>query len=111
MFFGVRKRQHSARDTVRPGDPFASETAERASPQWDAWRRSAQDVTRAWNEWLAAHGREQPERYRRYASAVIGEERAAVQLERTIARDPQLPDAGDRAASAAGGGETRAADG
>ena len=76
MLFGVRKRQHAARDRMRPSDPFASETAERASRQWDAWRRSAQHVTRAWNEWLGAPGRERPELYRRYASALIGDELA-----------------------------------
>lgn len=111
MFFGVRKRQHPTPDRLRPSDPFAGGAAERASREWDAWRRSAQAVTRAWNEWLAAQHRERPELYRRYASALISEERAAVQLEHTIAHDPHLADAGDHGASAAGRGETRGAHG
>jgi hypothetical protein len=47
-----------------------------------AWWRSAQRVSRAWNEWLAADSSRRPDIYRRYLSALAAEERAAAQLER-----------------------------
>jgi hypothetical protein len=63
-------------------DVRGSETEEART--WTAWRRSAQKVTRAWNEWLAADHRSPSDRYRRYLSALGEEERAAVELARVV---------------------------
>jgi hypothetical protein len=52
------------------------------SREWRAWWRSAQRVSRAWNEWLAADSSRRPDVYRRYLSALAAEERAAAELER-----------------------------
>jgi hypothetical protein len=52
------------------------------SREWLAWWRSAQTVSRAWNEWLAADSSRRPGIYRRYLSALAAEERAAAELER-----------------------------
>ena len=86
MFFGSRKRQKSAGGVSHPSDPAPSQTAEPEFLQWRAWRRAAQKATRAWNEWLAADGRERPELYRCYASALAEEEQAAVEIKRTVSR-------------------------
>lgn len=53
-------------------------------PQWTSWRQAAQSVTRAWNEWSAASGRDRAELYARYASAIAAEERAATALEHEV---------------------------
>ena len=95
MFFGLRKRQKSAGGASHPSDLAANEVGERQSRQWQTWRRSAQKVTRAWNEWLAGGSRESPELYRRYISALAEEERAAVAIEQTVnlganAHDPTI---------------------
>jgi len=84
MFFAVKARRKLAgfRDI---GDPVARDTGEPRAREWLAWRRCAQRVTRAWNEWLAADIRQQPERYRRYLSALAEEERAAAEVERALA--------------------------
>jgi hypothetical protein len=94
MFFALRKRQKSAGGASHPSDPAANEAGERQSRQWQTWRRSAQKVTRAWNEWLAGGSRECPELYRRYISALAEEERAAAAIEQTVnlganAQDPR----------------------
>jgi hypothetical protein len=47
-----------------------------------AWWRSAQRVSRAWNEWLAADSSRRPDIYHRYLAALAAEERAAAELER-----------------------------
>jgi len=57
---------------------------ERQTHQWRRWRRCAQDVTRSWNEWLAADHRRSAECYRRYVSALAAEERAAADFEHTL---------------------------
>ncbi|MGZ6669635.1 MAG: hypothetical protein ACXVH3_33715 [Solirubrobacteraceae bacterium] len=54
------------------------------------WRRSAQRVTRAWNAWLAAEGRDRALRYRVFVAALADEERAAAEVEQTV----DLADAG-----------------
>jgi len=51
--------------------------------QLQSWRESAQRVTRAWNAWLAAEGRDRTARYRALEAAVAAEERAAAELERS----------------------------
>ena len=84
MFFGLRKRQKSAGGASHPSDLAANEAGGRQSRQWQTWRRSAQRVTRAWNEWLAGGSRERPELYRRYISALAEEERAAAAIEQTV---------------------------
>ena len=74
----------------RPWTPRTSAIQARASPasasprQWLAWRRSAQRVTRAWNEWLAADRSDRPDIYRCYLTALAEEERAAAEVERVV---------------------------
>ena len=85
MFFERTKRSRPAVHSPDVGDPDASQPGERESGQWLAWRRSAQQVTRAWNEWLAADGRQRPAIYRRYLTALAEEERAAAEIERVVA--------------------------
>jgi hypothetical protein len=48
------------------------------------WRRSAQQVTRAWNAWLAAEHRDRSDRYLSYVSALAEEERTAAEVQRLI---------------------------
>jgi hypothetical protein len=97
MFFGSRRRQKSVGGASRPGDPASNQMAERHSEQWDAWRFAAQKAARAWNEWLAAGGRERPERYRCYVRALAEEEQAAVAIERTVSREATARHARDTA--------------
>ena len=84
MFFGSRKRRKSAGGVSHPSDPTPSQTTEPESVQWRAWRRATQKATRTWNEWLAADGRDRPELYRCYVSALAEEEQAAVAIERAV---------------------------
>jgi hypothetical protein len=84
MFFGSRKGQKSAGGVSHPSGPSGSEAGNRQSPQWRTWRCSVQNVTRAWNEWLAGGSRERPELFRRYISALAEEERAAAAIEQTV---------------------------
>jgi hypothetical protein len=84
MFFGSRKRRRSAGGVPHPSDPAASQTSEPEFVPWRAWRCAAQRTTRTWNEWLAADGRERPELYRCYLSALAEEEQAAVAIERAV---------------------------
>jgi hypothetical protein len=58
MFFGPRKRHRSHRGASQASDPVGNEAVEQQSREWLAWRQSAQKVTRTWNEWLAAEGRQ-----------------------------------------------------
>ena len=44
----------------------------------------AQNVTRVWNEWLAADRRQHASIYHRYISALAEEERAAAVVERVV---------------------------
>ena len=92
MFFGSRNRHKSAGGS-RPSDPASREAGKRQPRHWQTWRRSAQKVTRTWNEWLAAEGRERAELYRRYVSALAEEERAAAQVERTVNLTAKAQDA------------------
>jgi len=46
------------------------------------WRNSAQRVTRAWNAWLAAEGRDRDARYGDYEAALAAEELAAARFAR-----------------------------
>ena len=70
---------------------------ERPSGEWIAWRCATQNVTRAWNEWLAADHCNGRDRYRRYLSALAEEELAAARIERALncgsdpARNPPDP--------------------
>ena len=84
MFFESRKRQDFADGVSPPSDPVVSQGGNRQARRWRAWRRSAQDVTRAWNAWLAADSRERGESYRRYVAALSQEERAAAEIKRSI---------------------------
>ena len=80
MFFGSRNRQK------RTSAPHSSESSgdELEAHHWRLWQRSAQKVTRLWNEWQAANGRDREELYRRYVAALAEEEQAAAQLERML---------------------------
>ncbi len=75
--------RQAARPRARLDDPLGAGEKPEAS-QWLMWRRSAQGVTRAWNEWLAADSRQRVERFRCYLSALSAEEHAAVELERVL---------------------------
>jgi hypothetical protein len=97
MFFGSRKRRKSAGGVSHPSDPAPSQTAEPEFVPWRAWRSAAQKATRAWNEWLAADGRERPELYRCYVCALAEEEQAAVAIERAVSREATARDVRDRA--------------
>jgi hypothetical protein len=96
MFFGSRKPRRSAGGVSHPTDPPPDEMAEPESVQWRAWRCAAQKATRAWNEWLAADGRERPERYHRYVTALAEEEQAAVEVARGVSLDANARRARDR---------------
>jgi hypothetical protein len=87
MFFGPKKRHRSRRGASQPSDPVDNEAVEQESRQWQAWRRSAQKVTRTWNEWLAADGRQRAASYTRYISALTEEERAAAEIELIVKLD------------------------
>jgi hypothetical protein len=77
MFFrSPRKR--------RPKPAACVEPAERQAGQLYDWRRSAQRVTRAWNAWLAAEGRDRDARYSDYEAALAAEELAAAKVERML---------------------------
>lgn len=104
MFRRLRNARRASR-LAQPAD-LAGEISDRVADQWEAWRRSAQAVTRAWNEWLAAGGREQGERYRRYARVLADEEQAAVQLERAMASGTARESAAGRLVRAGGGTDT-----
>jgi len=81
MLFGSRKRRNLGGGASPLGDPARSEAGAFRTPQWLAWRRSAQKVTRTWNEWLAAEGVEGDSLYRRYMAALGEEEQAAAELQ------------------------------
>jgi hypothetical protein len=98
MFFGSRKRRRSAGGVSHPSDPGPSRSVEPAVVPWRAWRSAAQKATRAWNEWLAADGRERPALYRCYVYALAEEEQAAFAIERAVSsREATARDIRDRA--------------
>lgn len=84
MNFGFRKRRGPEGGASHPSARVATEAQTRRSLEWRSWRRSAQNVTRLWNEWLAADDPVRDECYRRYLSALVEEERAAASLERRV---------------------------
>ena len=93
MFFGPRKRYRSSRGALQPSDPVGNEAVEQQSREWQAWRQSAQKVTRTWNEWLAAEGRQRAACYMRHISALTEEERAAAEIELIVKLDAEPNDA------------------
>ena len=95
MLFRLRKRRESAGGIWHSSELADGATGERQSSRWQAWRRSAQTVPRAWNEWLAAAGCQRAERYRRYISASAEEERAAAELDRAVTLGAEAQDATD----------------
>jgi hypothetical protein len=111
MFLGPKKRHRSRRGASQPSDPVGNEPVDQQSRQWQAWRLSAQKVTRTWNEWLAADARQRAASYGCYISALAEEERAAAEIELIVrlgaeAKDPSActgPTAHTDAASSAGG--------
>ena len=104
MLFGWRRRRKSTSGVLHRSDPASRGVAEGQPEQWQTWRRAAQRVSRAWNEWLAADGRDRLELYRRYVGALAEEERAAAALERVLyGGQAQELSAGITAADASGG--------
>jgi len=87
MFFGFKKGRRSRGGASQPSDPVGNEAVGQQSREWNAWRRSAQQVTRTWNEWLAADGRERDASYTRHISALTEEERAAAEIELSVKLD------------------------
>jgi hypothetical protein len=77
-----------------PSEPNGNRGQERPSHQLMAWRRSADGVVRAWNEWLAADGRDGSAHYRRYVSCLAEEARAAGEFERALSRGGLAPENG-----------------
>jgi hypothetical protein len=82
VFFRSKKRTKPVDDVLDLRDLDAHTAWGEKSGEWLAWWRSAQRVSRAWNEWLAADSRRRPDIYGRYLSALAAEERAAAELER-----------------------------
>lgn len=82
-------RRSSKRSEHTPGasherqDGTIATTA--ASRAQVAWRRSAQNVRRAWSEWSAAEGRPRAGLFNRYVHALDQEKRAALELEQVVA--------------------------
>jgi hypothetical protein len=93
MFFSRRKRHRSRRGASQPSDPVGNEAVGRQSREWQAWRLSAQKVTRTWNEWLAADGRQRGASFTRHVSALTEEERAAAEIELMVKLDAEPNDA------------------
>ena len=83
MVFRSSNRHNPAAGVSHPSDLPGNEAGELQSQQWQTWRRSAQKVTRAWNEWLADGRRERVELYR-YYFALPDEERAAAAIAQMV---------------------------
>jgi hypothetical protein len=95
LVFFCSRRHGSARDSPRVADhsnPRIPETPLGQTEQLRDWRRSAQQVTRAWNAWLAAESRDTDVRYRAFVAALGDEERAAAE----VARMTELPEPPER---------------
>jgi hypothetical protein len=75
LFRSPRKRQS------KPAPAESAPHAQQPEPLRE-WRRSAQRVTRAWNAWLAAEGRDRDARYGDYEAALAAEELAAARFAR-----------------------------
>jgi hypothetical protein len=65
---------------------------EQQSRQWQAWRLSAQKVTRTWNEWLAADGHQRAASYSCYISVLTEDGRAAAEIELIVKRGAEAKD-------------------
>jgi hypothetical protein len=93
MFFSPRKRRKPSGRVSHPSDPATSQFVEPEFVRWHTWRCAAQKTTRAWNEWLAAGGREL---YHCYVCALAEEEQAAVEIERGVGLEANAQHALDR---------------
>jgi hypothetical protein len=82
VLFGSKKGRRGA-GASRSSDSSGSDVEKQQSRHWLAWRASAQKVTRAWNEWSAASGRDRARLYHRYITALAEEQQAAAELGRT----------------------------
>jgi hypothetical protein len=99
VLFRLRRRR-SGQDRPRSADDSDAETPGttlRHTQQLQEWRRSAQRVTRAWNDWLAADSHTRAIRYRVFVAALADEERTAAELERVIG----VPQGGEYATTTA----------
>jgi hypothetical protein len=83
MFFKSKQRPEPVGGDSYVRDVFGDAAWDGKSREWLAWWRSAQRVSRAWNEWLAADSSRRPDTYHHYLSALAAEERAAAELERS----------------------------
>jgi len=99
-----RKRRSACTNEAvsdRAGEQTAQgrqETVQRQSHHLEEWRRSAQRVTQAWNDWLAADRTERGSCYRALVLALAEEERAASEVER-MTRHHEAGDAGEPVAT------------
>jgi hypothetical protein len=82
MIFKSNKRAKPVEAVTNLEDAYGNAASAGRSREWLAWWRSAQKVSRSWNEWLAADNSRRPDIYHRYLSALAAEERAAAELER-----------------------------
>ena len=89
-----RNRDKTQRGVSRSSDQAGDQVGSRQSLQWQTWPRSSRDVTRSWNEWLAASRRERARFYARYVCALVEEGRAAAELERSVKLTASAPRAG-----------------
>jgi hypothetical protein len=70
-------------DASHASTPSDSEARDLLLRQWQTWR-AADNVTRAWTQFLAADGRERERLHRCYIGTLDVEDRAAAELERMI---------------------------
>ena len=80
----VKQENHPGGAGVRGDRRCGEDTHGRQTREWWQWRTCAQDVTRSWNEWLAADRFRSAECYGRYVSALDQAERAAAEFERVF---------------------------
>lgn len=89
----LRRGKRGSTGGIPPmGDSGAEQAAQRQTQQLEDWRRSAQRVTRAWNAWLAADGRDRAARYGAFVVALAEEERAAAEVRRMIEHSEAVQD-------------------
>lgn len=84
MLFRLRNRANPVQPTAQQSDSGTTVAVGDESRHWLIWRQSAQRVTRAWNEWLAADSGRRPGAYRRYLDALVAEQQAAAEMERVL---------------------------
>jgi hypothetical protein len=71
-------------DASHPSKPSDSEARDLLLSQWQTWQSAAENVTRAWNNCLAAEGGERDQQYRCSIRTLDVEDQEAAELERMI---------------------------